>query len=187
MPVLAMSRSSDEFANPRSAMKMDIVKPIPPSRPTPNTWFIFSPLGNVAHPIFSVSQVKPAMPSGLPSTSPASTPSVIGCLEVLPEPGEIHRNPGVGQRKNWYHQIGHRQVQCVLQALRRRLHQPHAHRPYDVTRERKRLLWMMSAVSPMESCIMLCTFTEPGLINVSGSNLGRMGMTKATTIPAIVA
>ena len=75
MPILEVSISA-LLAKARLAMKSDMVKPMPPSMPTPRIWRQFTPLGSAANRVRTASQAKETMPIGLPSASPQMIPTV---------------------------------------------------------------------------------------------------------------
>ena len=61
----------------RLAIKMDIVKPIPPKRLTPKICFQLTPLGNFASPDFIIRKLAVKIPSGFPITNPTITPRLV--------------------------------------------------------------------------------------------------------------
>jgi len=73
-----------EFRKAKSATKMDIVKPMPPSRAMPNIWLILLFLGRVAILLLMASQATPKMPITLPNTRPIIMPMGTGCIRVVP-------------------------------------------------------------------------------------------------------
>ena len=64
----------------KASMPMNklIVKPMPPSMPTPRSWAQLAPSGLGAKRLTTASQVAPKMPSGLPTRRPSAMPSGIG-------------------------------------------------------------------------------------------------------------
>ena len=58
-------------------LKFDIVKPMPPSIPAPKICPQLTPCGRAAMPSFSHIKVKRNIPTGLPTTSPKNTPSIM--------------------------------------------------------------------------------------------------------------
>ena len=68
----AMTSVGLEKASP--AMRMDIVKPMPPIMPTATTWFQVTRFGSLAKPTLTSTQVVRMMPTGLPRTAPKNTP-----------------------------------------------------------------------------------------------------------------
>ena len=73
----------------RVVVKIDIVKPIPASEPTPINCFKFVFKGNLA--IFSliIILLNRKMPTGLPITKPIITPILIGLLKALISAGTM--------------------------------------------------------------------------------------------------
>jgi len=66
--------SSPSFLKAKSVMKMDIVKPIPPSIPAPNMFFHFRSLGNLQIPKLTARNEKSQIPNGFPKTRPKMIP-----------------------------------------------------------------------------------------------------------------
>ena len=54
--------------------KMDIVKPIPPKKPTPITDFQFRPSGSLQMPKLTATKVRTNIPKGFPTTKPRAIP-----------------------------------------------------------------------------------------------------------------
>ncbi|MNG12215.1 hypothetical protein D3C84_958130 [compost metagenome] len=57
-------------------IKIDIVKPIPPSIPAPNMWGHFNFFGKVQKPEFTPIKEKSKIPKGFPITNPKTIPNV---------------------------------------------------------------------------------------------------------------
>ena len=57
-------------------IKIDIVNPIPPKKPTPKTDFQFISLGNLHKPIYTVIKVIKNIPRGFPIIRPNAIPKL---------------------------------------------------------------------------------------------------------------
>ena len=62
--------------NAKLVMKMDIVNPMPPSKPAPTTCFQFMSEGSLQIPIATAKNTNKEMPKGLPITKPAKIPKL---------------------------------------------------------------------------------------------------------------
>ena len=58
----------------RSVIKIDIVNPIPPKKPTPTIDFQFNSSGSLQRPNVTAKNVNRKMPNGLPIISPSAIP-----------------------------------------------------------------------------------------------------------------
>ncbi|MNE69492.1 hypothetical protein D3C80_1652190 [compost metagenome] len=65
------------FLKARTVMKIDIVKPIPPSIPAPKICAHFKFLGSTHKPEVTPTDEKSKIPSGLPTTRPRIIPYVL--------------------------------------------------------------------------------------------------------------
>jgi len=82
IPILARSEiNGSAIASP--VTNNDIVKPIPPKKPSPKTCFQLTPVGKDAIPITVDSQENKTMPIGLPTTRPSTTPIETGDVKKL--------------------------------------------------------------------------------------------------------
>jgi hypothetical protein len=77
---------SSGLSNARSVMKIDIVKPIPPSSPTPISCFHFKSCGNAQSPSETVMKLERKIPSGLPTINPAKIPMLLACVKPVCQP-----------------------------------------------------------------------------------------------------
>ncbi len=66
-----------------SAIKIDIVNPIPPNILTPAICFKFNSGDKLQIPIAAAAAVKSVIPKGLPITNPAITPKLCGIVHTL--------------------------------------------------------------------------------------------------------
>ena len=64
----------------RLVMKIDIVKPMPPSIPAPNTCFRFMPNGSRQIPSNTAIKTSSVIPKGLPMTKPVTIPMLFALL-----------------------------------------------------------------------------------------------------------
>lgn len=64
-------------------MKMDMVKPMPPKKPTPISCFQFISSGSLQTPNITASRLKRNIPKGLPRKSPKKIPQLFG-VSILP-------------------------------------------------------------------------------------------------------
>ena len=62
----------------KSVMKIDIVKPIPPSIPAPRICAHFKLLGKAHNPALTPIEEKSKIPNGFPITKPKIIPYVLG-------------------------------------------------------------------------------------------------------------
>ena len=81
-PILAKS-AIKAFLMARPVTKSDMVKPIPPKNPKPKICFQFTPVGKEAILKTVASHEKRRIPTGLPITSPSTTPIETGELKKL--------------------------------------------------------------------------------------------------------
>lgn len=73
----------------RMVTKIDIVNPIPPKIPTPNSLLQLVPGGLSANFSLMESQVKMKIPTGFPATSPNIIPKLALSKSALSQPGPI--------------------------------------------------------------------------------------------------
>ena len=64
------------FSKANKVIKIDIVKPIPPKKPTPNTDFQLISLGNLQIPILTAIKVNKNIPIGFPIIRPSAIPKL---------------------------------------------------------------------------------------------------------------
>lgn len=67
------------MSNARSAIKIDIVKPIPPKNPIPIIFPHFKSEGKVQRPILTPINAKSQIPNGFPITRPYIIPKLLFC------------------------------------------------------------------------------------------------------------
>ena len=63
----------------KSAIKIDIVNPMPPKNPAPKICFHFKSDGNVQKPMDTAKNENKQIPNGLPITKPINIPMLFGC------------------------------------------------------------------------------------------------------------
>ena len=93
-----------ELSNASNVMKMDIVNPMPPSNPTPITWFQLMPFGNVHNPNVTEIKLKRKIPSGLPRINPERIPMLTDCPRPVSQPFwmvmHVFANANKGKMRN---------------------------------------------------------------------------------------
>ena len=73
---------SSGLSNASRAMKIDIVKPMPPRNPTPIICFQFKSSGNLQSPNETDMILKRKIPRGLPTISPTKIPMLFDCVKL---------------------------------------------------------------------------------------------------------
>ena len=69
----------------RNEIKIDIVKPIPPKKPTPKMCLQHTFAGNLDHLFRTMNQVNKTIPAGLPTTKPKMIPKSRGLIKCVKE------------------------------------------------------------------------------------------------------
>jgi hypothetical protein len=69
----------------RNEIKIDIVKPIPPKKPTPKMCLQHTFAGNLDHLFRTMNQVNKTIPAGLPRTKPKMIPKSRGLINCVKE------------------------------------------------------------------------------------------------------
>ena len=115
IPTLASSLSVSEPGNDSPAMNSDTVKPTPATAPTPASIGQVVRSGSLPSPSRTAMNDASTIPTGLPSTSPATIPSATGERDRIPD--ATQRDAGVGQCEDRQHDVRRQRVQQGLQPL----------------------------------------------------------------------
>jgi hypothetical protein len=75
--------------NARLVMKIDIVEPMPPSRPAPRTWRHARSSGRRHRPSVTAAHVNRKIPTGLPTTRPSMMPMLLAPRSSVAQPVPI--------------------------------------------------------------------------------------------------
>jgi len=86
------SLTGSAVSNAKRVMKIDMVKPMPPRKPTPMMFFHFNSAGSVHHPMATPIKANTTIPNGFPMTRPRIIPTLMECNKPFPRsfPNVIH-------------------------------------------------------------------------------------------------